>query len=521
MIKKLFFGKKFSHYFQDGVHERRPHPEVFRRIIKTNKLLQQGATDEQVEEQSGISLRNYYQFFNKMSQRYGTVEEFKSEYKDLKKGGKELFDKYKVKKAVGKLNALVLMVDFKDNEKDVTEPDKFNELLFERGKNSLKDYYLENSGGKLEIDGELSDWFTAKHNYSNYVDSDNINRDTLRWEMPNATELVRETLTMAKNSFDDFKKFDNYDQGRLDLLIIIYAGEGSHRTANLEQITPHRNKLEKPIELEDGLIADNYILINEIPSFDLGGFCHEVGHSLGLPDLYMPDFSSRVVGKWCLMGGGDYNNNGITPGHLNAWCKTYLGWYDPISIDDKPKKYEISASNEDKIIYKLEIPLSEGKEYFLVENRQKYGFDEYIPAEGLLIWHVNQRKYHHLFPNLDTDNLFISLEQADGKNELETRIFSQADVKKLKITEEDFKGDSGDVFPGETDNTAFNDQSNPNSRSVSGEKSGITIKDINKTGAVISAVMGIGNIEKEEFYSDDFLEGYKLGYGKGYNFIMK
>ena len=31
-----------------------------------------------------------------------------------------------------------------------------------------------------------------------------------------------------------------------------------------------------------------------------------------------------------------------------------------------------------------------GSEYFLVENRQRTGFDQYLPGDGLLIWHIDE-----------------------------------------------------------------------------------------------------------------------------------
>ena len=67
---------------------------------------------------------------------------------------------------------------------------------------------------------------------------------------------------------------------------------------------------------------------------DIGVFCHEFGHVLGLPDLYDTDNSSEGLGQWCLMASGSWGGNGSspqTPTHMSAWCKQKLGWVTPSS----------------------------------------------------------------------------------------------------------------------------------------------------------------------------------------------
>ncbi len=472
-----------------GVHLRRSHPEVFKRMLQFVNLLKKDLDEDEIEKKTGVTTRTYEQCKQNWIRNYLMLDQFKAD---------SAIDYRKKDPVIGKKNALVLLVNFKDKTNN-TKKEEFRELLFDDKKKSMKNYFIENSGGKLEIDGEVLGWFEANNNYSSYVDSENMNQDTLGWRMPKATDLVKEIVLEAQNSSTlDFTKFDNKKNGCIDLLIVVCAGKGSHRTMNYKDISPHRNQLKEPIQLEDGLIVDNYIINNEIPSFDLGGYCHEMGHSLGLPDLYLPDRSSNIVGKWCLMAGGNYNDDGKTPGHLSAWCKMHLGWQEPININKRPKKYEITGFNKGSKIYKLVIPSSEGKEYFLVENRAKKGFDEHIPGEGLLIWHVNEENYKDIkFPNLDPKSLFIRLNQADGKNELEKRIFMVKDSNKFRPTEDELKkflevqGDHGDVFPGETENRIFNDKTNPNSRSSIGKKSGISITSISDPGNVMYAVMGI------------------------------
>jgi M6 family metalloprotease-like protein len=58
--------------------------------------------------------------------------------------------------------------------------------------------------------------------------------------------------------------------------------------------------------------------------FDPGVMSHEVGHGLGLPDLYFADgFRDDVVyvDRWCQMAGANWRFN-----HFCAWSKWFVGW---------------------------------------------------------------------------------------------------------------------------------------------------------------------------------------------------
>jgi hypothetical protein len=77
------------------------------------------------------------------------------------------------------------------------------------------------------------------------------------------------------------------------------------------------------------------------------------------------------------------------PQHFCAWAKEKLGWVKPAVIDPTVKQKLVLAPIEDspKECFKV-LVRPDGSEYFLLENRRKKGFDEGLPAEGLLIWRV-------------------------------------------------------------------------------------------------------------------------------------
>lgn len=111
---------------------------------------------------------------------------------------------------------------------------------------------------------------------------------------------------------------------------------------------------------------------------EVGVFCHEYGHALGLPDLYDrtpsngPD--SEGIGNFCLMAGGSYGTDGNhseSPALMSAWSKAFLGWAQVQRItSNQTVAFEPVADRN--VVYCFDVPNTNGKEYF---NR--------IPRQGL------------------------------------------------------------------------------------------------------------------------------------------
>jgi hypothetical protein len=141
---------------------------------------------------------------------------------------------------------------------------------------------------------------------------------------------------------------------------------------------------------------------------EIGRLCHLYSHGLGLPDLHdrtpkeRPDSSG--VGVYCLMGygmdGGDRAHpHPERPVALSAWCKSFLGWADVVTIE-KSGTYEFQPVPENNRVYRIAVPGTDGLEYFLIEYRSKdwtdpvaarTNWDADLPGSGLLVWHVDER----------------------------------------------------------------------------------------------------------------------------------
>jgi len=138
-----------------------------------------------------------------------------------------------------------------------------------------------------------------------------------------------------------------------------------------------------------------------------GVYAHEFGHALGLPDFYDTVYTSEGVGNYSMMAGGSwmrYPNKaeyaGNSPTHFDPFSKIFLGWANPIEVTPESgvKTITLPAANKadaDNGIVKMEVPGSNGTEYFLFENVQQDGFNKGLNrqgenSKGLVAWHVDE-----------------------------------------------------------------------------------------------------------------------------------
>ncbi|WP_053366619.1 M6 family metalloprotease domain-containing protein [Bacillus sp. FJAT-27245] len=138
-----------------------------------------------------------------------------------------------------------------------------------------------------------------------------------------------------------------------------------------------------------------------------GVYAHEFGHALGLPDFYDTVYTSEGVGNYSMMAGGSWMRypdagaySGNSPTHFDPFSKVFLEWVKPVEVRPQDGVQTITlppvnAANADNAIVKMEVPGSNGTEYFLFENVQQQGFNEGLirqgkDSKGLLAWHVDE-----------------------------------------------------------------------------------------------------------------------------------
>ena len=101
-----------------------------------------------------------------------------------------------------------------------------------------------------------------------------------------------------------------------------------------------------------------------------------------------------------------------TPAHPSAWCKANQGWATVTNVTSNGVRsiQDVKTGHEVFRLWKDGAP----QEYFLVENRQKSGFDSQLPGQGLCIWHIDEA----ISSNSNEAHPKVALEQADGSDDL-------------------------------------------------------------------------------------------------------
>ena len=376
----------------------------------------------------------------------------------------------------GTVRALVLLVDFNDVPADTMVHGRrwFDRILFDAANPaSMRSYFAANSYGKLDITGEIFGWFRAPQALAYYADD----RRGMGNYPNNAQRLVEDAVAAADPAVD-FSQFDNDgpdgipasgdDDGVVDFLLVVHAGQGYEWTMDKQDIHSHAGSIRDRIA--DGVRVRAYA--TEPEEGEVGTFAHEFGHLLGLPDLYDVNLRSFGLGMWSLMAYGSWGGgNGSKPVGLDAWSKTRLGFIAPTVIGANFAGLELPCVEEEPAALRLWSEGRSGPQYFLVENRRAESYDSYLSnfGEGLLVYHVDER-----FDDNSTEGgRLVYLEQADGRFDLDNpRFFG-------------FGSDGGDPFPGTEGNRTFSCGTSPSSNSAEGLPTEVSIKNISDPGTAM------------------------------------
>lgn len=376
--------------------------------------------------------------------------------------------------AMGEQRAIVILVEYKDIK--MTEPnakDYFTSMLNEYGFNRYggtgcaKEYFELNSAGNFICDFDVFGPITLSQNRSYYGGNDWYGND-------NHPEMMVVEACQALDSEIDFNDYDRDHDGYVDNVFIFYAGRGEASGGSADTVWPHSWTLTSAgVSLSDrtfdGVIVDRYGCSNEYESGrpdGVGTFIHEFSHVIGLPDLYATSYTGAFTpGAWSALDYGPYNNDGCTPPNYGAFERGALGWMEPVRIQG-PMNATLPPITENiaGIIYDDSNP----DEYFLFENRQRTGWDTYIPGHGMLVWHVdyNSSVWASNKVNNSSSHQYCDLEEADGTQSEYTR--------------------DGDSFPGTSGVTTFTDNTRPSMKTWANKGFNLPLTEIAERNGIIT-----------------------------------
>lgn len=304
---------------------------------------------------------------------------------------------------VGKKKGLLILAQFKNKEfeeehtldlyKDIANKVGFTSDLGFKG--SVKDYFLDQSNNKFEIDFDVVGPLPLPENYGYYGAPNGDSNDTY-------PGLMAATACQLADEYVDFKDYDWDGDGEVEQVFIIYAGLGQAAGGDANTIWPHEWHLQysdygSKLSL-DGVTIDTYACGAELTTVGhitggcgiegIGTICHEYTHCLGIPDMYDTDGENYGMANWDLMCSGSYNGDSFSPAGYTSYERMCCGWLDPIVLNDDTVITGMKAlgdGGEAYIIYND----AHRDEYYLLENRQQKGWDEGLAGSGLLVIHVD------------------------------------------------------------------------------------------------------------------------------------
>jgi len=411
----------------------------------------------------------------------------------------------------GTQKVLVILVAFQDRGPVGTVASDWSDKFF-GPTGSVRQYYNEVSYGKLtltpaeETSGTANDgvvgWLTLPYSHPNTAGN-----------LGTANMQITRDAILAADPFVNFAAFDTNGDGYISVnelhIVIVVAGyEAAYGASNTcsPSVWAHEWYLDAGVAapVVDGVKVASVnrnggytqfgewdCELNDLPGHaaTIGVMAHELGHDLGLPDLYDTSGDTAGIGYWGIMGTGGWNRSspsayyGDSPAHPDPWSRWYEGWLTPTQVTSSTLGQAIPQIETTPIVYQLlnnpggvdwQFESHSGSgEYYLLENRQQVGFDVGLPGCGLLIWHIDESVAFDNTANADQNHRLVDLKQADGLNSLDIANGN--------------RGNAGDPYPGSSVNRTFNLTSNPSSILYTSIPSGVSVTNIGDCNATMTA----------------------------------
>lgn len=275
---------------------------------------------------------------------------------------------------------------------------------------SVRDVYLENSYGQMDLISEIQSWVNLSNTEQYYANGDSGDQ-TLHQALMEALDIVDGNI--------NFCDYDTDHDGYIDAIAFVHSGYGaewggtdSDGTNFASRIWSHRwviwdtngdgsyTNADTEWQSQDDCGSNPSVKVWDYhisPSLwdksgseigRIGVIAHETGHFFGLPDLYDTDSDGDGIGSYGMMANSwGFDGSQLYPPHFSPWSKINLGWLIPTTLET-PGSYSLQQAESVGAVYRIDNGYPSG-EYLLIENRQPLGFDSAMPQGGLTIWHID------------------------------------------------------------------------------------------------------------------------------------
>ena len=295
---------------------------------------------------------------------------------------------------------------------------------------SVRDAYLENSYGVVQLNSTVLAWVTLPQSEAYYANGQS--GDSTYWEaLASALDMIDPVV--------DFRQFDADNNGYIDAIDFLHSGYGAECGGTdvdgayyTDRIWSHRWTMYPTWTSREGVSVSDYHTeaalwgLSGSAPVRIGVICHETGHFFGLPDLYDTSGNGEGAGSYCMMANSwGFDNSQLHPPHFGAWSKIFLGWVTPTFIK-QPGTYSAAQVETSPVVFRIDYGYP-AHEYLLIENRQPAGLESDIPQGGLAVWHIDDFKDGNRdegYPGqagwpANNKHYRVALLQADGHYDLE------------------------------------------------------------------------------------------------------
>ena len=242
---------------------------------------------------------------------------------------------------------------------------------------TLRQYWSEVSYGLFDVTGTVFDWVPLSQSGYYYTGG----QGGIAPGISKTGDMIKEILD-ALDPSTDFGAFDNDgpdgvpnsgdDDGFVDVLLVVHPTFGAECNYSLQNMWSHSWSYSswpvaggKPYSTNDpaagggSIRIDDYIIVPslscETGMIEIGVICHELGHAIGLPDLYDWNGGSSGIGFWGLMGSGNWNTP-VSPAHPCAWSREQLGWLNPVEIGWRAQTLDLRPVAASGDVLKFPLP---------------------------------------------------------------------------------------------------------------------------------------------------------------------
>jgi M6 family metalloprotease-like protein len=320
-------------------------------------------------------------------------------------------------KSKGRVKILALCLAFPDYPA-LTSAAAITSKLFGDGDGgfpyeSLRNYYRRASYGALEIEGTVLGWYQVPYA-----------RDSMAMTTAARETLIKQALTYYDGLGHDFSQYDNDGNGKIDYFVVIWSGP-NNGWSNFWW--GYQTSMGSAAFTLDGksFAGSRYSWQWELRNYPSGTYdqvvvMHETGHAFGLPDYY--DYDATVgpkggLGGLDMMDANRYDHNGFS--------KMLLDWLTPRAFNYGIQTASLAATGNtaEAMILMPEYSASQPFiEFYMIQNRYRVENDAGLPADGLIIWHVDATLTSSggfLYNNSTSAHKLLRLMEADGLEHIE------------------------------------------------------------------------------------------------------